>query len=136
METIEQPPQPPPTPDLEADDHERRKNLKRTLWGGYLMLLGTAFLLDRLDVTDFSWGHLWPVVFFVIAGTRLVERRPGGAVSFVLLGLWFFACNEGWYGLDYRNSWSLLLIVVGLGIVIRALTREDTRRRRRLGGTS
>jgi hypothetical protein len=38
------------------------------------------------------------------------------------------ACEFGWYGLDYHNSWPLVLVAVGAGIVVRALGGEPKRR--------
>ena len=114
----------------------RRRATKSLVWGIFLVALGSAFLLDRLHVVDLpSLGSLWPAVFFVIATGHVAEGRLGSALTFTLLGAWFFACEFGWYGLDYGNSWPLVLIAVGAGIVVRAL-RSEPRRREREGGPS
>ena len=111
---------------------ERIRGTKKLVWGFFLIALGGAFLLDRLHVVDLpSLGSLWPAVFLVIAVSHVAEGRLGSALTFLLLGAWFFACEFGWYGLDYGNSWPLVLIAVGAGIVVRALGGEPGRCGRR-----
>lgn len=101
---------------------ERSHATRRLIWGIFLIAIGGVYLLDRLHVVDVpSLGSLWPAVFLVIAVGHVAERRLGSAITFLLLGTWFFACEFGWYGLDYGNSWPLVLIAIGAGIVVRAL---------------
>jgi len=108
------------------------RNTKALVWGFFLIALGMAFLLDRFGTWDFpGLGQLWPLVFVVIGVNQLIERRPGSALTMTLLGAWFLACEFDWQGLTYRNSWSLVLVAVGAGIVLRSLTGEDRRRRTR-----
>jgi hypothetical protein len=112
------------------------RNTKSLIWGLFLVVVGGAFLLGRFGVIDLpNWGMLWPAVFFVIGVTHAAEGRFGSALMFILMGGWFFACTFNWMGLTYRNSWPLLMIAVGLGIVISALTNEDARRRRARGAS-
>ncbi len=106
-----------------------RRIVRSIIWGVFLMALGVALLLERYG----SWNlppisHLWPVILFVPGLIRLLEWRPGGALTMFALGAWFLACEFHWRGLDYGNSWPLILVAVGLGIVIRALSGEDARR--------
>jgi cell wall-active antibiotic response 4TMS protein YvqF len=123
---------------VERDELEHRAHSrKRLVWGFFLMALGSGFLLDRLHIVEMpSIGRMWPAIFLVIAAIHVVEGRLGGAVTWVVLSAWFFACEFGWYGLDYRNSWPLVLVAVGMGIVVRALRGEPWRRRWREGGGS
>ena len=115
---------------------ERSRATKRLIWGAFLMAIGSAFLLDRLHLVELpSLGSMWPAVFLVIAVGRVAEGQLGSALTFLLLGTWFFACEFGWYGLDYGNSWPLVLIAVGAGIVVRALGGEPGRCKRE-GGAS
>jgi len=115
---------------------ERTRKGKSLVWGIFLIALGSAFLLDRLGAVDMpSLGSLWPAVFGVIGIAHIAEGRLGSALTFLLLGVWFFACEFEWYGLDYHNSWPLVLVAVGAGIVVRALGGER-RSRVREGGES
>jgi hypothetical protein len=111
---------------MERDEQEQTAHTrKKVVWGFFLIALGSGFLLDRLHLIEMpSLGRLWPAVFLVIAALHVAEGRLGGAVTWVLLSAWFFACEYEWYGLDYRNSWPLVLVAVGTGIVVRALRGE------------
>ena len=113
-----------------------RRSGKSLVWGVFLMALGSAFLLDRLGVVQMpNLGSLWPLVFPVIGIAHLAEGQFGSAMTFLLLGAWFFACEYEWYGLDYHNSWPLVLVAIGAGIVLRALGLEPGRRVREGGGS-
>jgi hypothetical protein len=81
-------------------------------------------------------GAWWPLIFFVIAITHVAEGKPGGAVTMFLLGAWFMAVTWDWMGLTYRNSWSLALIAIGSGMVVKALSGEDQPRKRPKGESS
>ena len=99
--------------------------VKSVVWGLFIMGLGVAFLLERVDVIHgVVIGRWWPSVFYVLAITHLAERRPGSALTFALMGTWFFAVMWHWLGLTYRNSWPLILVAVGAGLVIKALSGE------------
>jgi len=101
---------------------------RQALWGVLLMALGGAFLLDRLGVVDIpSLSKLWPAVLLILGAFRLFDGRPGSAAMLSLMGLAFFAAEFHWLGLTWATFWPLLLVAVGVGIVIRAISREDER---------
>ncbi len=110
------------------DELDRSRSLKTMIWGWFLIGIGVLFLLDRFRVVNLpNIGLMWPLVFVAIAAIHVIERRPGGAVMFLLMGAWFQACTLEWHGITYGKSWPLLLIAVGIGIVVRAFTGEDER---------
>jgi branched-subunit amino acid ABC-type transport system permease component len=107
---------------------EGTRSAKRVVWGIFLIALGGMFMLERLGgPVAPDMGQLWPSVFYVIAVIHLLERRPGAALTMFLLGTWFLAVEFEWLGLTWRNSWPLALVVVGAGMVARALTGEGRR---------
>jgi len=99
---------------------------KRILWGLFLMGLGAVLLLMQLGVVRIPglW-RFWPVVFGVTAVGQLTERKPGAAATSVLVGVAFFAAQFGWLGLSYRSFWPLLVIAVGVGMAMAAISGED-----------
>ena len=110
---------------------KRNRPGRKLVWGLFLIALGGAFLLDRLDAMDMPHvGEIWPAIFLAMGAIHIVERRLGSGLNFLMMGAWFFACEYGWMGLTYRNSWPLLLVGVGLSIVVGALVGELPRRRR------
>ena len=108
------------------DTQGRGKRNGRIVWGAFLMAIGGVFLLERTGWVDLpSLKTVWPAVFFVIAGCRFVDRRPGAGTMMALMGVAFFSAELGWMGLSYHTFWPLLLVAVGVGMVIRALSGED-----------
>ena len=106
------------------------RNTKKVIWGVFLIALGGLFLFERFGTWGFAGiGEWWPLILVVIGITHLIERRVGSALTMILLGGWFLAVTSGWMGLTYSNSWSLGLVAVGAGIVVRALTGEERGRR-------
>ena len=101
------------------------RNMRSAIWGVFLIALGSLLLLERMGAVHLPEGTLWPSILFVIAITHLVTRRFGSALLFLLLGTVFLACTLGWYGMSYAKSWPLLIVVAGVGIVVRALTGES-----------
>jgi hypothetical protein len=99
---------------------------KRIVWGVFLVGLGTVLLLMQLGVLRIPglW-RFWPLVFGVSAVSQLTERKPGAAVMSVIMGLAFFAAQFGWLGLSYHTFWPLLVVAVGVGIVMAAISGED-----------
>ena len=99
---------------------------RRILWGLFLMALGAALLLGQMGVLQVpSLWKLWPTVLGVMAVGSLMEHKPGGAASLGLMCAAFFAAQFGWFGLTYRTFWPILVVAVGLGIAIGALSGED-----------
>ncbi len=101
---------------------------KRALWGIFLMAVGGVFLLEQLGYVDIpSLWKLWPVALLVAGICSLFERKPGSAAMLSLMGLAFFAAEFHWLGLTWATFWPLLLVAVGVGILIGAISREDER---------
>ena len=99
---------------------------QRAVWGVLLIALGVWFLLRQMGMTDwFDWRPMWPAILIVIGlATIVAADRPkqfGSGLSFILLGVWFFACIQHWYGLTYRTGWPLLLVTFGFEIVLVAV---------------
>jgi membrane-associated HD superfamily phosphohydrolase len=116
---------------------ERNRPMRRLVWGLFLIAIGSLFLLDHMGMLRVpNVGTLWPAIFIAIALIHVLEGRFGSALTFLILGFWFFACEFGWYGFNYGNSWPLVMIAVGAGIVVRALGGEPGRGRMSDGGAS
>ena len=101
------------------------RDRRRMIWGVVLIGIGIVLLLDRLGYAGvLPIGHWWPAIFFVIGLARLIApetpRQIASGITFILLGLWFFACNWHWYGLFYRDAWPLLLVIVGGEMILTA----------------
>ncbi len=95
------------------------------LFTGLLLIgVGTLFLLDRLRVADFgdlmrTW---WAMIIVLLGVPRLFHRRSVWSGLWLIgVGAWLQIARLHLYGLTFRNSWPLLLIIVGAGIALKAI---------------
>ena len=80
----------------------------------YLSVLALIVAYPVVILHNLVTGSFWDVIAFHL-----------GVVA--LLGVVFLACALGWYGMSYARSWPLLIVVAGVGIVVRALTGGESR---------
>jgi hypothetical protein len=103
-----------------------RRERNQVVWGLFLIGLGVVFLLSRLDVIDLHrWTTWWPSLMILFGAARIIApgqpRHIASGISFILIGIWFYACIEHWYGLRFRNGWPILVVVAGLEMVTSAM---------------
>lgn len=91
--------------------------------GLVLITLGTLFLLDRADVLDFSdvIRHYWPLFVIGAGVTRLLSGEIWNGLWMLAAGSWMQLVTLGMFGLTWGSSWPILLIVLGAGMIVRAL---------------
>ena len=99
---------------------------KQIMWGLVLIALGVIFLLDRMDILEAEtrW-HYWPLLL-VVAGINQTIGYPSArqfrnGLWTIFTGLWLFAVFENLFGLTFRNSWPLFLLMAGLQLVLAPL---------------
>ena len=96
---------------------------KQIMWGMVLIAVGVIFLLDRMELVDLrSLWHYWPLLI-VAAGINQTIGYPSArefsnGLWTVFIGLWLFAVFEGFFGLTFRNSWPLFLLMWGVQMVL------------------
>jgi len=91
--------------------------------GLIMMALGTVFLLERFHVisTRQIW-RLWPVTVIAFGLTRLLWPAGGRrSIFWLLIGIWLQISTLRLFGLDFDDSWPLLIIFVGASFVFDAL---------------
>lgn len=113
--------------------NDRRQRIDGgALVGGLLLIgLGSLFLLDRLHVADFGdlVGTYWPLIIVVIGVPKLFHPRTvWSGLWLMAIGVWLQAVRLHWYDLTYGNSWPLLLIALGAGMVLRTFFESTARR--------
>ncbi len=98
---------------------------RRLTWGVILIGAGTYFLLAQMGVLEWSPWPVWPALFIVFGLVSvLAPERPkqvGSGLFFIVLGFWFYACINHWYGLNYHTAWPLLLVASGLDAILVAI---------------
>ena len=106
---------------------EGRHRWGSLFFGISLMLLGGAFLMDRLGyLPPLAWmGSWWTLIIVALGIACLIRPRRakdvGNGVTLTLLGGWMMIANEDWHGLGWRHSWPLALVAMGAGAVAREI---------------
>ena len=96
---------------------------KQMMWGLVLIAVGTIFLLDRMEFFDASsvW-HYWPLLLVVVGINQTIgypsAREFKSGLWTIFVGLWLFAVFEGMFGLTFRNSWPLVVLMAGIQLVL------------------
>jgi hypothetical protein len=92
--------------------------------GVSLIVLGTVFFLDQMAIIAMQdvWQY-WPLMLVAAGLIRMLDpASPRDVLSgswTVLIGLWLFANFEGWFGINFGNSWPVLLIGWGITLLLR-----------------
>ena len=112
--------------------------------GGLIVLtVGAAMLLDSTGTFDIRIGRLiGPLVMIAIGasmllkaggagwmcGARRGDARPGrhgrsgfGGLWLIGIGSWMLVSQTHLFGLDFDNSWPLIVILAGVMIMIRGM---------------
>lgn len=101
--------------------------------GIILIAFGCMFLLDRFLVVDFGdlIGSYWPMIVVLVGVFQLFDgAKVWNGLWLIAVGAWLQVANLGLWGVDYGNSWPLLLIALGAGLVIRAVVESAGRKER------
>src|SRR5688500_2684279 len=83
---------------------------------------GVRFLLSPLERADRAARirRYWPVIIISVGVTKLFSRETiWGGLWLIAVGGWLQIAHLRLFGLTYRSSWPLLLIVLGAGMVLR-----------------
>ena len=105
------------------DTEQNYTTRKQIMWGLVLIALGVIFLLDRMNMVEAeSLWHYWPLVM-VVAGINQTIGYPSArqfrnGLWTIFTGLWLFAVFENLFGLTFRNSWPLFLLMWGVLMVL------------------
>jgi hypothetical protein len=93
--------------------------------GVMLIIAGIAFLIERFTSLQGVWR--WLPLFVVFLGARDFRApAPGRARSILLLlfGIWLQISASGFLGFDFLNSWPLLIVLVGIGLMVDGIIDE------------
>ncbi len=115
-----------------------KRNLGALIAGSILIVFGLLALLGNLlNGFDF-WGTLWPFIIIAFGGLFFVGMFAGGKSVAGLaipgsiiggIGLMMLIQNLTHYWASWAYSWTVILILVGVGIFIMGVYSNDTYRR-------
>lgn len=106
---------------MNSDDAYRWR--KQVLWGLALIVLGTVVLLDRLGHIDAQeYWHYAPLLLVLVGVSQTIgypsPKEFGSGLWTAFVGLWLFAVLENAFGLTWRNSWPLFILMWGVKLVL------------------
>ena len=96
---------------------------RQMMVGLLLVVLGVGLLLDQLGMLEIErlW-HYWPLVLVVVGVNRMIgfpsARDFTGGLWMACIGGWLFLTLENKFGLTFRNSWPVFIIISGVSIVL------------------
>ena len=101
-----------------------------SLLNGLILIgIGTLFLLDRLRVADFGdlLRSYWPMFIVLFGVSNLTKRRSiWSGLWLIAVGAWLQVAHLHLFGLTFRTSWPIMLILLGAGITLRAVIETIT----------
>lgn len=90
-----------------------------------LIILGLGVLLALQHVLDFriyNLYRLWPLIVIAVGAARLAsaedQSQQGSALTLTFVGAWLLINTLELFGLDWGESWPLLLILLGCAKLI------------------
>jgi hypothetical protein len=114
---------------MDMDAPSRSTNHGQVMVGIVLMAAGLLLLIDRMDLAEiYLTRRTWPLLPLGLGLLQLVDppserggrRSRRSAVWLLGVGAWGLANEFHLYGLGYRNSWPLLIVLAGVNMVWRA----------------
>lgn len=117
-----------------TDKHRSAARFEGAVFGILIMALGVALLLDRVGVVSlFGYSTIWPFLVIAFGLVKLSHRRNDGRREggwWVLFGVWILL-NEMRI-LRFRDSWPLMLVAIGIGMVWKEAVRRRPRAHERV----
>lgn len=98
--------------------------------GAILVITGLFFLLANFHVLEIDefWRY-WPfiLVFIGLGRFALSVGTPalGDGLWLAFIGLWLFVSLEHVWGLDFSDTWPLLIVAWGATLLGKALVRRQ-----------
>ena len=92
--------------------------------GLVLITIGTLMLVDRYSILEFGdlVRRFWPLVLIVLGLPKLFRRATlWNGLWLITIGTWLQLIQFEFLGMTYRNSWPLLLIALGGGMIARVM---------------
>jgi predicted membrane protein len=95
------------------------RGVSRWIPGAILIVLGTVFLLDHLNVinADVIWKY-WPLLLIALGIAKTVnEGKRVGGILLALLGVFFMLEHLGYRLFTWNNFWPVLIIAAGVAMI-------------------
>lgn len=111
----------------EYSSHHFRSHI---LFGVLFIAVGLILFADRFDIIHVGpfWRY-WPFLLVVFGINKMVPfdhpRRILKGIWLVFLGLWLYVSIEHVWGLEFRDTWPMLIIAWGIGLVAKSFFKRQ-----------
>ena len=109
---------------MSKDSQQSRR--QQFIWGILIICLGVSFLISQNDWVALGqiWRY-WPAILAAFGINNLIPptsgRRFVEGLSMIATAGWFYAASERMWGLTFGNSWPIVVIIGGAGMVLTPL---------------
>ena len=107
------------TRDMAYDATNCNRGVARWIPGAILIVLGTVFLLDHLNVIngEIIWKY-WPLLLIAVGIAKTVnEGKRVGGIMLALVGVFFMLEHLGYKLFTWNNFWPVLIIAAGVAMI-------------------
>jgi hypothetical protein len=120
---------------MNMNSNQEEKRGEGLVGGLILIALGVVFLLGQQGLFGLPGiREWWPLIVVAVGVGKLVGAGSGrgrrGGLWMLFVGLWLLANANHYLGLDWHNSWPILVIGGGVMMTLGALYGDSCRRRR------
>lgn len=109
----------------EYSSHHYRSQI---LFGLLFIAVGITLFLDRFDILHVGpvWRY-WPFLLVLFGINKMVPfshtRKIMKGVWLVFLGFWLYVSIEHVWGLEFRDTWPMLIIAWGVSLAVRSFLK-------------
>jgi hypothetical protein len=112
---------------------------RQVITGILLMAAGVVILLDQRHVIEVgSIWRWWPLALVLMGFWKMSAPAPrrdvAGGAELMIFAAWILACLHHWMGLTFTNSWPLVFVGIGVGMVVKSLTPKKPAKAATEGG--
>lgn len=113
--------------------HESSHHFKLHILLGLLFIAaGVALLLVRSGILAPGFvRHYWPFLLVLYGIGRITmfphTRAVISGLWLVFIGIWLYISIDHLWGLSFRETWPIVLILCGVGLILKNLLRKSDR---------
>jgi predicted membrane protein len=97
----------------------QRRGISGWVPGAILIVLGTLFLLDHLNIIngDVIWKY-WPLLLVAVGVGKVInEGKAVGGFVLILVGIFFMAQHLGYRMFTWDTLWPVIIILAGVAMI-------------------
>lgn len=93
---------------------------KRLVLGLIFIVFGVIFLLDNLNVLEFTIPRYlwrWEMILIIIGAINIFSKNYSAAFTLIGIGAFFWAIDD--YNINFWDLWPVVLIIIGISFILK-----------------